>query len=314
MTKRFARALEIGSLALCLQGCVELPQTPAFTHADAGAPEAASACAPLRIGSWNLRKLGFDTQKDVALIARVLEAHFDLVDLVEIVWSEDDAVYLSLVDALGPGWQLMRTKTPRPNVASPHAEYYTVALRRARVAPCNEGDALRYVEDGDGSSESATRGLFLREPAYGCFRPRDGQPALVFGVYHALWGQGDVTEIAAEVSQLDLAIAAMAGRFPDVAQLFVAGDFNLDSQTLAPLTRATDRTQGEGSTLDAEGNPSAHLYDHLLAASEAAERALRGDARVLDVRDEAESPRAFRERVSDHLPIVAELACDTHNE
>ncbi|HEX6245922.1 MAG TPA: endonuclease/exonuclease/phosphatase family protein [Polyangiales bacterium] len=265
----------------------------------------------LRVGGWNLRKLGLEQHKDVARIAGMIQRHFDLVALMEVMYSPDDAEYRALEEALGHEWKLVRTATPRPNLPSPHSEYYVVALRRARVSGCSpNGEAsLTYVPDGEGSDGSDERGLFLREPAFGCFRTLGPHASNDFalGVYHAEWGSGAADAIAAEVTHVDLAFAAMQARFPQERQRFLVGDFNLDAAALAPLTSARDRTRGEGSTLNTQGRISGHLYDHLLAHDTAAERALCEDAQVLDLRGEAFDLSAFRAQVSDHLPLVAHV-------
>lgn len=318
-----------GPLALLalfvVSACLELPETtldpgatsptstadaaPAATRDAAVRDPSSSAPAPLRVGTWNVRKLGFDQSKDIARIAAIIAEHFDLVALVEVMWSPDDAGYTALQAALGPSFRLLRTSTPRPNLPSPHAEYYVVALRSARVGTCSDAATLEYVKDGEGSDASPERGLFLREPAFSCFRTRGAGAGNDFalGVYHAEWGSGAADAIASEVAHVDLAFAAMRARFPQERQHFLVGDFNLGSAQLAALTAARDRTRGQGSTLDAEGQPSAQLYDHLLALDAEAERLLGDDAVVLDVRSEAFDPKSFRDRVSDHLPLVAQF-------
>jgi hypothetical protein len=296
------------ALAL-LPACLELPQlSPGPAPPPTRAPEA-TAHAPgpaLRIGAWNVRKLGFEPHKDLASVARIIEAHFDLIAVIELMWSERGPPLSLLLDRLGPAWSGHVTSSARPNVPFPHAEYYAVLYRAERVAPCRELRELRFIDDADGS---AADGLFLREPAFGCYRtsPALGARDFALGVYHARWGDGEPAEIADEVRHIDAAFAAFARRLPQEPTLFMIGDFNLVPEQLAPLTRARDRTQGRGSTLDAAGEISTHLYDHLLAFGAAASAALPADAIVLDVRAEANDPESFRARVSDHLPIVVEL-------
>jgi hypothetical protein len=192
---------------------------------------------------------------------------------------------------------------------SPHSEYYAVALRSQRVAPCADAAQLEFLVDGEGSDDSSERGLFLREPAIGCYQTRGAGAGNDFalGIYHAEWGTGAADAIATEVSHIDLAFETMRERFPQERQLFLVGDFNLSSAALAPLTSARDRTRGAGSTLTTDTQISDHLYDHLLALGQGVEPALVDDAEVLDVRSEAFDPKHFRAQVSDHLPLVAEL-------
>jgi hypothetical protein len=294
--------------------CVDLPQVPERPTTDQPDPDLASSAAPgapgaLRMGAWNLRKYGLEAQKDKRALAAIIKAHFDLVALLEVVFTPDEAALSELSLLLAPEFGLSATASPRPNVASPHAEYYVIAHRRALVAPCAELPGLSFFPDGQGSADSAARGLFLREPAFGCYRALDRPHGLDFllAAYHAEWGEGEAQAIANEVKNIDTVFAAMQQRLPEERALYMVGDFNLTPSELSPLTSARDRSTGGGSTLDAQGNLSTHLYDHLLAFGTAANAALLEDARVLDVRAEAFDPKQFRAQLSDHLPIVAQL-------
>jgi hypothetical protein len=296
-----------------LSACLDLPQVPP-TPAPSGTrtsnpARAAAASQVVRLGAWNVRKLGFDPEQDLAAVARIIEAHFDLVAVIELMWTERGPPLTQLLDRLGPAWSGHVTSSARPNLPSPHSEYYAVLYRPERVAPCAELRELRFVDDADGSAAGGDDGLFLREPAFGCYRTSQalGARDFLLGVYHARWGEGRAAEIADEVRHVDEAVDAFARRLPQERELFMIGDFNLTPGELAPLTRARDRTQGQGSTLDAQGAVSAHLYDHLLAFGASANAALPADAVVLDVRAEASDPASFRAHVSDHLPIVVNM-------
>lgn len=293
--------------------CVDLPQIQARPITDQADPDLAEASSSppgsLRVGAWNLRKYGLESQKDKAALARIIKAEFDLVALLEVVYTPEEQALSALALSLSPEFSLSVTNSPRPNLSSPHSEYYVIAYRQERVAPCAELPELRYFPDGEGSAESSTRGLFLREPAFGCFRALDQPHGVDFllAAYHAEWGEGAARAIADEVKNVDSVFAAMQRALPQERALFMVGDFNLTPEELAPLTSARDRSRGDGSTLDAQGNVSTHLYDHILAFGSAANAALLDDARVLDVRGEAFAPGQFRAQLSDHLPIVAQL-------
>ncbi len=296
--------------------CVDLPQIPARPATEqppaAPEPDRAGPGTQLRLGAWNLRKYGFEAQKDEGAIAAIIKAHFDLIALLEVVASPNERALADLTALLAPEFALATTSAARPSPSTAHSEHYVVAYRPERIAPCAELAALTYFNDGAGSDGSATRGLFLREPAFACFRavPARGSERgfdLLLAAYHAEWGEGDARGIAAEVRHIDSVFAAMQRALPGEQALYMIGDFNLGSAALAALTAARDRTLGPGSTLDAQGAISANLYDHLLALGGAANAALVDDARVLDVRGEAFDPAHFRDRISDHLPILAQL-------
>jgi endonuclease/exonuclease/phosphatase family metal-dependent hydrolase len=291
-------------LACLLGACVDWPQPPAPARPSGMSVPNGMAPPCLRFGAWNVRKLGADSEQDLSAIARVIEGNFDLIALLEVMWSEHDAALAPLLSELGAAWAAQITDTALPAPPSQYSEYYAVLYRPAQVAPCAELPALRFLsQDAPGPSSLH----FLREPAFGCYRAAGvpGGSDFVLAVYHARWGSGAADEIAGEVRQTDAVLRELAERLPGERQLFMLGDFNLTPEQLAPLTQASDRTRGQGSTLSANGQPSAHLYDHLLAFGSAADSALEQDATVLDVRAEANDPAAFRARVSDHLPIRA---------
>jgi hypothetical protein len=314
--------------------CIELPPIPARSvteePADAEPQQRDSGPGePLRLGAWNLRKYGFEAQKDEATIAAIIKAHFDLIALLEVVATPGERALSDLARLLGPEFALATTSAARPSPSSVHSEHYVVAYRSARIAPCAEFGSLTFFADGAGSDGSASRGLFLREPAFACFRAVAGRGGareqedidtarehamgrargfdFLLAAYHAEWGEGDPRDIAAEVQHIDGVFAAMQRALPGEQALYMIGDFNLGSAELAPLTAARDRTAGSGSTLDARSEISPNLYDHLLALGAGANAALVDDAHVLDVRGEAFDPGRFRDRISDHLPILAQL-------
>lgn len=307
--------------ALLLTACVELPQLPASHEADASSATSADRApdipaSTLRIGSWNLRKLGLETHKDLTTIARVIDTHFDLIALNEVMWTTDGEAVQALEQQLGQGWALQITSTARPNLPYEHAEHYAVAYRLSSVAPCVEQSDLRYVADNDGSNQSDGPDLFLREPAVGCYRaaPTFGSGDFLLAVYHARWGDGTELQIASEARHIDRALDTMQVSSPRERHLFLIGDLNLSSAALQGLSKARDRTRGQGSTLNTRGDISDHLYDHLLAWGDTANRALLDDAAVIDVRAEASTPATYRAQISDHLPIVARLHLTTDDD
>lgn len=270
----------------------------------------AGADASLRIGVWNLKKLGHGSTKDYVLIRSIIEENFDVLGIVEVMQKGGGHPgFDTLINALGPGWIGWVTDSPRPNTSSGSAEFYAVIYRVPQVQLCDGWSGLRYFVDNDGAAGSTDSDNFAREPAFTCLvvvgRGGEVLSDFLLGVYHAVWGEGDEDEIRAEVGHIDTVFAAMAATAPDERDVLIVGDFNLTSAPLQATTQAVDKTEGTGSTLNSEGGRTENLYDHLLVKDEVASQELIGKANVLDVSDRATEPRAFYRIVSDHLPIVA---------
>jgi hypothetical protein len=267
----------------------------------------------LRLGAWNLKKLGHGSAKDFGAVASVIAAHFDVLALVEVMQKGGGHPgYDRLLQVLGADWRGLVTDTPRPNNPSDgSAEFYAVVYRQGAARPCAGWAGLRYHDDGDGSPTGTRPDLFSREPAYGCFEAgfEGGAPGVDFllAAYHARWASGNDVAIKGEVRHVDEVMAGMAAARPGEKDIVLAGDFNLRPEALAGVTTSTDRTTGTGSTLNPEGHATVNLYDHLLLRDEAASAEFLGNARVLDVREVAVTERVFYETVSDHLPIVIEV-------
>lgn len=271
---------------------------------------AAEAETSIRIGGWNLKKLGHGSTKNFGLIRLIIEEHFDVLGVVEVMQkSGAHPGYDALMSTLGPGWAGQVTNSPRPNTSSSNAEFYAVIYRTPQVRLCQGWTGLRYYPDNDGAPGSTGANTFSREPAFTCIaiigQNGNVRSDFLLGVYHAVWGDGDEDEIRAEVGHIDAVFDTMALARPGERDVLIVGDFNLTSSPLQATTQAADRTEGAGSTLNSMGERTANLYDHLLVQDETASSELIGNARVLEVSDQAMEPRAFYREVSDHLPVVA---------
>lgn len=273
---------------------------------------ATPAVERIRMGAWNIKKLGHGNSKDYQATARVIESNFDILAVIEVMQKGGGHPgYDDLMQTLGANWSGVITATPRPDTTAGYAEFYAIIYRPALIRPCGGMSGLQYHVDNDGSASGTGDDYFSREPAFGCFEVlrSDGSVSVDFMVaaYHAMWGSGDPDDIGVEVGHIDEVFTAMAAARPGEGDLFILGDFNLVPSDLDPLTSAADRTTGTGSTLNLDGDRTANLYDHLLVHDETASSELIGDAQVIDVRHVASSNDVFYGSVSDHLPILIEV-------
>jgi hypothetical protein len=70
----------------------------------------------LRLGEWNLKKLRHGDSTDFPGVAEVIEAHFDMMVVIEVMQKGGTHPgYDSLMSALGTGWTGVVTDEPRPN-------------------------------------------------------------------------------------------------------------------------------------------------------------------------------------------------------
>ena len=106
----------------------------------------------LRLGSWNIKKLGHGSAKNYPLTAQIIEDNFDILAVVEVMQKGGGHPgYDSLISQLGSTWAGMVTSEPRPNTNAGHAEFYAVVFRASRVSPCTGWSGLVYHDDNDGS-------------------------------------------------------------------------------------------------------------------------------------------------------------------
>jgi uncharacterized protein YgiM (DUF1202 family) len=268
----------------------------------------------IRIGTWNIKKLGHGSAKNYTLLASIIDQQFDLLTVIEVMQKQGGHPgYDSLLAHLGSGWEGLVTDSPRPRSSSGNAEFYAVLYRPNRLSLCVGWNGLRYHQDNDGSLTGVGENRFVREPAYGCFFARSATGTVgcdfELAAYHATWADGNEDEIQAEVTHLQEVYQSMASAVSGEKDLYIIGDFNLTPDILADTVSAADRTNGTGSTLNSRGMRTSNLYGHLLVYDEDASQELQGNAEVIDVVSMSSSPKAFYKTVSDHLPIVVTMEC-----
>jgi hypothetical protein len=266
----------------------------------------------IRLGAWNIKKLGHGSKKNYPLVSQIIDNNFDVIAIVEVMQKQRaHHGYDALMQHLGSGWGGLVIGTPRPNTGSGHAEFYAILYREGVVRPCINWTSLRYYPDNDGSDQGAGLDRFAREPAYACFEAGFDSGAVgvdfMLAAYHATWAEGDQEEIVEEVSNLDGVFAAMGQAKLGEGDLLIVGDFNLIPDILNLAIAVADRTEGTGSTLNIKGERTLNLYDHVLVHDEAATSEMVDDAVVLNRIGLAATPKLFYQTVSDHLPVMVRL-------
>jgi hypothetical protein len=79
-------------------------------------PIAAAGAGEIRLGSWNIKKLGHGSNKNFALVAQIIESRYDIVAVVEVMQrSGGHPGYDSLIAQLGNAWVGTVTTDPRPD-------------------------------------------------------------------------------------------------------------------------------------------------------------------------------------------------------
>ena len=272
----------------------------------------------LRVGTWNVQKLGHGERKDYGTVARVIEEYFDVVALVEVMQeARTHPGYDNLLMELGSHWRGMVTETPRPKTNAGSAEYYAVLFRENNVGVCQGWEGLVYHRDNDGTQGEEEPDLFEREPGFTCLQSeRDGTKTgvdFMLAVYHARWS-GGIKRRREEVMNLSNVFSAMGEARPGERDLIIAGDFNLIPLQMEKALGRRPRLSGAGSTLNSHGERTKNVYDYLLVHDLDATSEMTGRPRIIDVRHFAADNLSFRQSVSDHLPVVAVLMTDGEDD
>ena len=144
----------------------------------------------IRLGAWNIKKLGHENSKNFPIVARIINENFDIVAVVEVMQKQlSHPGYNTLLTELGSNWSGLVTDRPRPNTNVGHSEFYAIFYRTTLVRPCTGWTNLVYHDDNDGSGNDTGQDHFSREPAYGCFEaPQNNSNVgidFLLAAYHA---------------------------------------------------------------------------------------------------------------------------------
>lgn len=305
-----------GLAVACAPSDDDLDPTTAGEPTEAAEQEVVAG-AGRRVCSWNMRRLGnqFDQlPKDLKSASQIIKDNCDLVAVEEDMATSltsggsGNQGYDDLQKALGSRyWGGLATSKPAPLPQTSNSEHYAFFFRKSAVSVCEGfGTEARRLPDPED--------IYLREPAFGCFKFKSSEHELVLAGYHAIFGEP--AERKREVGFLDddndnngtkddlfelMKASRPAGSDPDVV---LVGDFNLNANEIREvLPRYVDHTIGNGSTLNGQDG-IANMYDHVVVMQGARMiEAGTKPAEVLDVRTQKQPGVSFYRTVSDHLPI-----------
>jgi hypothetical protein len=249
--------------------------------------------ALVRLGYWNIG--GRDAAQACAVIAQIIDSHFDAVAVAGLKRSETGDPYRALLDALGSGWAGLRAE------AGESANESAVLYRTALIRPA--ADWKELVVQRSEPDEAAS--VAAAEIAFGRFEAPLNKSSMgidfLFGIYHA-------PETAQSGFEgIDNIISSVRVAHPLERDVIVAGTFNASAADLQKAVEGRVRTRGQGSVLGAGGELTSNLYDHMLIVDESATIETIDPPHVVDVRAAAGSNLDFFDKCGDHLPLLLRL-------
>ncbi|MGG2575830.1 endonuclease/exonuclease/phosphatase family protein [Pseudomonas aeruginosa] len=246
-----------------------------------------ASAASVRVGTWNLMRLGESEPKSYEAIAAVAGT-VDLLAVQEVMNDQGLAKLEAAIEA--------RTREPWSVISSSPAGS---ARYKERYAFLTRDSVVRY-EDGAVSYLDRKR-VFIREPFSARFRTAGGD-TLVVGTVHILYGQSELDRVP-EVRELGRYWSWLEEIYPG-EQLVLVGDFNLPPNHPAfgeLRQKARPMITGGATTLSPNGG-FASLFDNVFVARDT--RLSITSAGVVNypamLKINHKQARAY---VSDHAPI-----------
>jgi Ca2+-binding RTX toxin-like protein len=266
-------------------GC-EISAPPA---APAPVTPAPSVYPSLRVGTWNLKRLGQSTKR-LDLVAEVIEANFDVVGLVEVMTTAGVADLIALL----PGWTVTLSATSVG--ANGYFEYYAFLTRTGAATVTSSSIA------------SDPNDAWVREPFVGCFAAPSVDFCLVLThvVYGSTVGPRDL-----EIQALATLTANLRAAAPTERDYIVLGDFNRSGSAASyqSFTSIGYRFSDNGLTPTTLGSSGySNAYDHVLFhATDTSE--WKGDAVRVDIVNQVcgGSFSFCSSNLSDHAPFAITL-------
>lgn len=252
----------------------------------------------IRLGFWKISNFGQNPAIDYSLIARIVDAHFDVMALTGLTQNEKTSpAFHRLLKALGAGWTGM-LESASPD--QPDAALCAILYRNAIVRVCDEGNQLTKFE----SSADSGAGPISTRAACACFAAPVNKSSMGIDFIFGAYSEPETTEAA---KALNKAVASIREARPTERDIIIGSSFHMSAPELQDVVEARVSTTGPGSRLDENGALADAPDDHLVIADVDATVEMIDTARVLDVRSEAASPKAFYTTCSDHLPLLLRL-------
>lgn len=208
--------------------------------------------ADVRLGTWNLMRLGNGDQKSYEAVA-VIAATVDLLAIQEVMNEEGVARVEAAVEArTGEPWSVISSS---PVGSSRYKESYAF-LSRDSVVAYDEG-AVSYLD---------RKNVFIREPFSAKFRTTSGS-TFALATVHIIYGKGEADRVP-ELQELGRYWAWLEEVYPGES-LLLAGDFNMppNHPAFASLRQhAVPVITSGASTLSHTSGKFANLYDNIFVA------------------------------------------------
>jgi endonuclease/exonuclease/phosphatase family metal-dependent hydrolase len=261
--------------------CVALFLTFSFLH---------TACADVKIGTWNLEHLSVRPNKDFQSIAKVAR-QVDFLAVQELMSEEAlQALASELTRQTGKHWSSMASHAVG---RSSYKEMYGFLWRDEAVA--YEDGAVSYLDRTD---------TFEREPYSAQFRSLKDGKTFVAATVHVLYGKNQADR-ASEIVALSNYWTWLQETYPGNNRIMLMGDFNTppNSPAWSKLDSSARPLVLDGaSTLSTTDGKFANLYDNIFISKQSAIRV--NKVEVYDYPKFLGLTHAKgRDSVSDHAPI-----------
>lgn len=205
----------------------------------------------LRIGSWNIERLGHGNHKSYKALGQIA-SRFDFLAVQEVMTGDGlKRLHRALEAASGERWGMMESHSLGRNG---YKEKYAFLWRLSRVEYVD--GAVVYLDTTD---------HFAREPYSARFRERESGFEFIAATVHITYGDS-VADRTPEIRALRDYWEWLAEIYPHTEARFLMGDFNLppDHAAWAPLKRLARPLITEGaSSLSANEGRYANLYDNI---------------------------------------------------